>query len=103
MIGVARLLILRVHLILGEVVDTLLNCDDLALDEKPQQILNRKLHFASMCLQLILVDLRHGKIILHFADLLKNVLVFRVPDGRKDGVVHYLNQYAVLSEELALF
>lgn len=103
MIGVVGWLILRVHFILGEVVDTLLNSDDLALDEKPQQILNRKLHLPCMRLQLIFVHLRHGKIILHLAYLLKNVLILGVSDSRKDGIVHDLDQYAVLSEELTLF
>lgn len=81
LIGVVDWLIFGVYLILREIVDTLLNSDDLALDEKPQQILNRKLHFPCMRLQLILVDLRHGKIILHLANLLKNVLVLGVSDG----------------------
>lgn len=55
-----------------------------------------------MRLQLILVDLGHGEIILHLADLLKNILVLGVSDSRKNGVVHHLHQDAVLSKQLAL-
>jgi hypothetical protein len=96
-------LIFGIHFVLREIVDTLLDGDDLAFDQESQKILNRKLHFSSMCLHLILVDFDLSEIGLHFADFLEDVFVFGIADCGEDGVVHDLYQYTMFSEEFTFF